>query len=158
MKKFLKNTFIAVFCTLCFDLFESTVSFIIMNTNFIDSSAFIWVYIAQYFILIISAFVVGKELLVKTETTKTLFVSVTVAPVVIFAALLLLGLFVAQLLFMAFIFPTYLLLNYFIMFFDESPTIISVFTMLQHLIYFLAMFFGTCRKGNEQTDKEKIMG
>lgn len=153
MKKFLKNTFIAVFCILCFDLFEFFISMLLWGSAFINSPLFMWVYAAQYLALVYSAFVIGSEFLAKT---KTRFLSITIVPMVIFASFYVLESF--RMASVIFAFPAYLLLSDIVIKFYDETIIVIVLAALQHLIYFLAMFFGTCRKGDEQTDKEKIMG
>lgn len=155
MKKFLRNTFIAVFCILCFDLFEFFISMLLWGSAFINSPLFMWVYAAQYFALVYSAFVIGSEFLAKT---KTRFLSITIVPMVIFAILYLLGTCIPYSAPIIFVFPSYLLFSDIIVHFYDDVIIVAVFATLQHLIYCLAMFFGTCRKGNEQTDEGKIMG
>lgn len=146
VKKFLRNTFLTIFCIICFNFFEGSVTLITMD---LPES---WLYVAQYLVVVFSSFIIGREILVKN---KTCFLSIVVVPVAVFVGIALFEIFVFHVPPLTLIVPLYFIFHSIVMHFYEDTPIIVALVVLQSLIYCLAMFFGVCKKTKKAKEEEQ---
>lgn len=143
---FLKNTFLTIFCIICFNFFEGAVTLITMD---LPES---WLYVAQYLVVVFSSFIIGREILAKN---KTCFLSIVVVPVAVFVVIALFEIFVFGIPPVTLVVSLYLIFHSIVMHCYEETLIIVALVVIQSLIYCLAMFLGSCTKKKKAKGKEQ---